>query len=142
MTGFEMRIATGEAQLDPLLQSIAEQLANAGLGKPLSDGNYKKISSRGLPEGKLTIASGRWGGPLVQINWEFRQSAAPYRGGLDTLVNIDLGRNSWTAEKVYQLVVAAASGKGYSVSSLLRPENTGRLTGLIMNPASPASSYS
>ena len=115
---YTMSVVTAELMLDDLLTGIFNGIPDAQ--KP-TGGQSWAIRTAGVKQNSLVLES-KWGGNLIRLKWETRKfNVLPYAGsadGLETWVDIDLGRNGWRAHNIYSNIVKASNGKAYYVSGL------------------------
>ena len=115
---YAMNIVTNEYRLDELLTIIFNTIPDAQ--KPLHQTLWKICADK-IPTRRLNLES-VWGGRLISVGWQTTdQHVLPYTGsadGLETWVDITLGRKKWRAERLHESIATAAEGLAYRCSRL------------------------
>lgn len=120
---YSMKVITAEMWLDDVLNAILNSAP--GAQKPLRSARWD-IKSHAIQGSRFTIDS-VWGGRLVELSWQTTgQHVLPYTGsadGLETWIDIQMGRNHPTAIQLYSAVAMAVASKAYNISQLRKLES-------------------
>jgi hypothetical protein len=117
---YKMEIVTSEGWLDGLLTKIVNNAPEAQ--QPIRGSGSWNIKSSGIGDKEFTLDS-IWGGRLMQIKWRVPngQSVQMYvnsNTGLEVAVDIELGRDYWRANRLYESILESAQGRAYRMYPL------------------------
>ncbi len=117
-TTYSMVCVTADMWLDELLTSICNSV---DAKRPVSRPAWE-VKTAGIQGNSLELERA-WGGTLLRMSWQSAdQHILPYSGsadGLETWVDIDLGRNSWQARQLYDSISNAVRGKALLLPMLI-----------------------